>query len=62
MASGETTSTVQCPQCKEPVAFPVSFRHLSTTELAISFDLALVREHIASHEARYVTELPPTAR
>ncbi|MFD9192976.1 hypothetical protein ACFWCA_32780 [Streptomyces phaeochromogenes] len=36
--------------------------HRSTTEVAIAVDLAPVREHAASHEAHFTTDLPPTAR
>lgn len=62
MASGEITSTVQCPECKEQVVFPVSARHVTNTEVRLSADLAPVREHAASHEARFTAEQPPTAR
>lgn len=63
MASGETTATMQCPECKEPIEFPVSARHLTSLKVALSYDLAPVREHIARHQAQLVTELPsPTQR
>ncbi|PAZ15667.1 hypothetical protein CLM62_12790 [Streptomyces sp. SA15] len=62
MASGDTTGTAQCPECHESVEFPVRARHRSRTEVEVSVDLDPVREHVASHAARYVTELPPTAR
>ncbi|WP_055518283.1 hypothetical protein [Streptomyces ossamyceticus] len=62
MASGETTGTVMCPVCEQPVTYPVRLCHRTRTEAAVAFDLAPVREHIASHEARFTTELPPTAR
>lgn len=62
MASGSTTGTVQCPECKEPVTYPVRVRHLSKTKIGITIDPTPIREHIASHEARFTTELPPTAR
>lgn len=62
MASGNTTGTVQCPECKQPVEFPVRTRYSSTTEAVVSFDLGPVYEHVASHEASFTLELPPTAR
>lgn len=62
MASGDTTGTVQCPECKQPVEYPVRVHHRSTTEVAVAVDLAPVREHAASHEAHFTMELPPTAR
>jgi hypothetical protein len=62
MASGETTGTLQCPVCEQPVTYPVRLRHSARTEATIAFDLAPVREHMAGHEVRFTTELPPTAR
>jgi hypothetical protein len=62
MASGNTMGTVQCPECKEPVTYPVRVRHLSKTTLGVSIDPTPIRDHLASHEARFSTELPPTAR
>lgn len=62
MAFGDTATTVQCPECKTPLTLPVRLRFRTTTEIAVSIDLAPLREHVASHEARIVTELPPTAR
>lgn len=62
MASGETTTTVQCPECKEPLTVPVHARHITKTKIAVNIDLDPAREHIASHQARLTTELPPTAR
>jgi len=62
MATSTTTSTVRCPECDERVEFLVTARHLSKTKVAVSIDLAPVREHVASHQARIVTELPITAR
>lgn len=58
MASGETTSVMQCPECDEPIEFPVSARHVSKTKVALSVDLTPVREHAASHQTRFATELP----
>jgi hypothetical protein len=62
MASGNTTGIVQCPECKEPVTYPVRVRHLSTTKIGVSIDPAPIRDHLATHEARFALELPPTAR
>jgi hypothetical protein len=62
MASGQTTGTVQCPECSEPVTFPVTAQHRSRTEMTVHVDLDPVREHVASHRAPLTTELPPTAR
>jgi hypothetical protein len=62
VASGNTTGIVQCPACKEPVTYPVRVRHLSKTEIGVSIDPAPIREHMATHEARFTLELPPTAR
>ncbi|MEU1275323.1 hypothetical protein [Streptomyces sp. NPDC005799] len=58
MASGETTSTVQCPECEEPIEFPVRACHLSKTEVALAIDLAPVREHIDGHQVPFTAELP----
>jgi hypothetical protein len=62
MASGDTTATVQCPECKEPVTFSVRLRHRSNTEVAVSVDLAPVHDHIASHQPQVTTEPPVTVR
>lgn len=62
MASGQTISTMQCPQCKEPVEFTVRARHLTKTKVALSLDLDPVREHIAEHQAQFAMELPPPAQ
>lgn len=62
MASGDTTGTAQCPECHEPVQFPVRAQHRTRTEVEIAVDLAPVREHAVSHQARFTTSLPPTAR
>ncbi|MFF9285406.1 hypothetical protein [Streptomyces griseosporeus] len=62
MASGPTALTVHCPHCEEPIEVPVTARHLSRTEVAISVDLGSAREHIAVHVPRLITDLPPTAR
>lgn len=62
MASGETTTTVECPECREPLDVPVRARHLTKVEVAVHVDLDPVREHIASHQAAFTMELPPTAR
>jgi hypothetical protein len=62
MASGETAGTLTCPVCEQPVTYPVRLRHRTRAEATVAFDLAPVREHMASHEARVITELPPTAR
>lgn len=60
MASGETTGTVRCPECKEPLAFPVRLSHRTNTEVDVSADLAPVHEHIAGHQAQFTTEPPIT--
>lgn len=62
MADGNTTGAVQCPVCKEPVTYPVQVRHLSKTKIGVTIDPAPIREHLARHEARFTTGLPPTAR
>lgn len=62
MADGNTTGTAQCPECKEPVTYAVQVRHLSKTKIGVTIDPAPIREHVASHQARLTTDLPPTAR
>jgi hypothetical protein len=62
MASGNTTGTVQCPQCNEPVTYPVHVRHLGKAKIGVSIDPAPIREHLATHKASFTRELPPTAR
>ena len=62
MASGNTRGTVQCPECKEPVTYPITVRHLSKTQVGVAIDPTPIREHAAGHEPRFTTEPPPTAR
>lgn len=62
MASGNTTGTVQCPECKEPLTFPVRLSHRTNTEVAVSVDLTPLHEHIAGHHAQFTTEPPVTVR
>jgi len=52
----------QCPACDEPLIIPVRARHLSRTVVSLAFDLDQAREHLATHEATFTTDLPPTAR
>ena len=40
MASGNTRGTVQCPECKEPVTYPITVRHLSKTQVGVAIDNA----------------------
>jgi hypothetical protein len=44
------------------VTYPIRVRHLSTTKIGVSIDPAPIRDHLATHEARFTLELPPTAR
>ncbi|WP_405924867.1 hypothetical protein [Streptomyces sp. NBC_00035] len=44
------------------MTYPVRVRHLSKTKIGVIIDPTPIREHLASHEARFTTELPPTAR
>ncbi|MFF5001713.1 hypothetical protein ACFY3G_02700 [Streptomyces phaeochromogenes] len=63
MADGNTTSSVDCPICSEPVPFPVTITHRSNLRVGVAVDLAPVREHMATHQApSFTTELPPTDR
>jgi phage FluMu protein Com len=62
MASCGTSATVQCPECKELVVFPATARHTGKTTVSVTIDPAPIRDHLASHEARFTMELPPTAR
>jgi hypothetical protein len=62
MASGNTMGTVQCPECKALVAYPVRVRHLSTTKIGVSIDPTPIREHVATHEGHFTTAPPPTTR
>ncbi|MGW0372454.1 hypothetical protein ACWDZW_26900 [Streptomyces coeruleorubidus] len=57
-----TAALAQCPACDEPLIIPVRLRHASRTVVHLGFDLSQAREHLATHEARITTELPPTAR
>ncbi|MFF9324031.1 hypothetical protein ACF1AY_04860 [Streptomyces sp. NPDC014776] len=62
MRPSPTAGLAQCPECDEPLIIPVTYRHATPTVVALSFDLSQAREHLATHEARITTELPPTAR
>lgn len=57
-----STALTQCPECGEPLLIPVTTRQLNPTTYALHFDLDQVREHIATHQASFTIELPPTAR
>lgn len=57
-----TAALTQCPVCAEPLIIPVRCRHVSTTVVQVGFDFSQAREHAATHEATFTTELPPTAR
>lgn len=61
MASDNTTGTATCPVCRERLTFPVSAAYLSTTEVAVSCDLAPVRAHIDGHRVQLTTGLPAAA-
>ncbi|MDG9717414.1 hypothetical protein [Streptomyces sp. DH24] len=56
------TALTTCPDCDEPLLIPVRVRHDSRTVVRLHFDLSQAREHLATHEARIASELPPTAR
>lgn len=62
MASGNTTGTVQCPECTQPLTFPVRLSHRTNTEVAVSADLTPVHEHIAGHQTQFANEPPATVR
>ncbi|MGW3410258.1 hypothetical protein [Streptomyces sp. NPDC000888] len=56
------TALTQCPECDEPLLIPVTSRTLTPTTYALHFDFTQVREHVTTHEARFITELLLTAR
>lgn len=56
------TALAQCPECDEPLLIPMRVRQTGPTTYTVHFDLSPVREHVATHTARFTTELPPTAR
>lgn len=62
MADGNTTATVRCPECAEPITIHVKLTYQRAAGPSAAFDLAPLRVHIATHAATFTTELPPTAR
>ncbi|MFD9192980.1 hypothetical protein ACFWCA_32800 [Streptomyces phaeochromogenes] len=61
MAATMSTALTQCPECDEPLLIPVR-AHQRGVQVTLAVDLSQVRDHAATHEARFTTELPPTAR
>ena len=58
MATGQTTATVRCPECGEPITIPVRLACRRGGNATMSFDLAPIRAHADTHLATFTTEPP----
>ncbi|MFB6423676.1 hypothetical protein ACFCXC_18310 [Streptomyces microflavus] len=61
MATGETTATVQCPECNETINIPVRLTHPHGNGPTMAIDLRPVQDHTDTHMATYSTDLPTAA-